>query len=159
MAFAHTYEYPVVADNSRVTHYEPVHFSFDFGTHNRHRFRIESQQTSDIFFPISVVLRSSGLSFTVVPHDSITDKSSTLKIDLIISPRFCQIALINFAGTPPTIVFAATSFVTTAPAATTALSPMVTPCSIVAFEPTQTFSRVRWVRGRWICAFRAKARG
>lgn len=49
MAFTHTYEYPVVADNSRVTHYEPVHFSFDFGTHNRHRFRIESQQTSDIF--------------------------------------------------------------------------------------------------------------
>jgi len=45
----------------------------------------------------------------------------------------------NRAGTPPTTVLAATSFVTTAPAATTALSPMVTPCSMVAFEPTHTF--------------------
>ena len=43
------------------------------------------------------------------------------------------------AGTPPTMVFASTSFATTAPAATTALSPMVTPRRIVAFEPTQTF--------------------
>ena len=37
------------------------------------------------------------------------------------------------------MVFASTSFATTAPAATTALSPMVTPRRIVAFEPTQTF--------------------
>ena len=43
------------------------------------------------------------------------------------------------AGIPPTTVFAATSFVTTAPAATTALSPTVTPERIVAFDPTQTF--------------------
>ena len=42
--------------------------------------------------------------------------------------------LINFAGTPPTTVFAATSFVTTAPAPTTALSPMVTPCRITILE-------------------------
>ena len=42
------------------------------------------------------------------------------------------------AGTPPTIVSAGTSFVTTAPAATTALSPIVTPERIVALEPTQT---------------------
>ena len=46
---------------------------------------------------------------------------------------------INLAGTPPTTVSAVTSFVTTAPAATTALSPMVTPCKIVTFEPIQTF--------------------
>ncbi len=45
----------------------------------------------------------------------------------------------NRAGTPPTIAFAGTSFVTTAPAATTALSPIVTPCRMVAFEPTHTF--------------------
>lgn len=43
------------------------------------------------------------------------------------------------AGTPPTIVFSGTSFVTTAPAPTTALSPMVTPCRMVELEPTQTF--------------------
>ena len=40
------------------------------------------------------------------------------------------------------MVFASTSFATTAPAATTALSPMVTPRRIVAFEPTQTFRRL-----------------
>ena len=43
------------------------------------------------------------------------------------------------AGMPPTIVLSGTSLETTAPAATTALSPMVTPCRIVAFEPIQTF--------------------
>ena len=42
------------------------------------------------------------------------------------------------AGTPPTIVRGSTSCVTTAPAATTAPSPMVTPCRIVAFDPIQT---------------------
>lgn len=47
--------------------------------------------------------------------------------------------LINLAGTPPTTVFASTSFVTTAPAAMTALSPMVTPERIVELEPTHTF--------------------
>ena len=52
----------------------------------------------------------------------------------------CQLSidLMTFAGTPPTMVFAGTSFVTTAPAATMALSPMVTPERIVAFEPTHT---------------------
>ena len=45
----------------------------------------------------------------------------------------------NFAGTPPTTVFAGTSLVTTTPAAMTALLSMVTPCKIVEFEPTHTF--------------------
>ena len=44
----------------------------------------------------------------------------------------------NFAGTPPTTVFASTSFVTTAPAATIAPSPIVTPGNIVALEPIHT---------------------
>ena len=43
------------------------------------------------------------------------------------------------AGTPPTIVAAGTSRVTTAPAATMASSPTVTPERIVAFDPTHTF--------------------
>ena len=44
----------------------------------------------------------------------------------------------NFAGIPPTIVFGGTSAVTTAPAATTAFSPMVTPGKIVAAAPIQS---------------------
>lgn len=56
----------------------------------------------------------------------------------------------------PATVFAATSFVTTASAATTALSPIVTPCRIVALEPTQTFLPARWELGKWFSAFRAK---
>ena len=44
---------------------------------------------------------------------------------------------ITLAGTPPTSVFGSTSFVTTAPAATTAPSPMVTPPIIVALAPIQ----------------------
>ena len=42
-----------------------------------------------------------------------------------------QMFLICFAGMPPTTVLAGTSFDTTAPAATTAFSPMVTPCKMV----------------------------
>lgn len=41
----------------------------------------------------------------------------------------------NLAGTPPTTVLAGTSFVTTAPAAMMALSPMVTPCRMVLSLP------------------------
>ena len=47
--------------------------------------------------------------------------------------------LTTFAGTPAATVLAGMSPVTTAPAPITALSPMVTPCRIVALEPTQTF--------------------
>ena len=43
------------------------------------------------------------------------------------------------AGMPPTTVFAGTSLETTAPAATTAFSPMVTPGSIVAPAPIHAF--------------------
>ena len=42
------------------------------------------------------------------------------------------------AGTPATMVAGGTSRVTTAPAATMALSPMVTPARTVALEPIQT---------------------
>ena len=44
----------------------------------------------------------------------------------------------TFAGTPATTVLAGTSFVTTAPAATTEFSPIVTPGKIVAFAPIHT---------------------
>ena len=44
---------------------------------------------------------------------------------------------INFAGLPPTMVLGATSLVTTAPAATTALSPIVTPGKMMAPTPIQ----------------------
>ncbi len=51
---------------------------------------------------------------------------------------FISIFFITLAGTPPTMVFGSTSFVTTAPAATTAPSPMVTPARTVALAPIQT---------------------
>lgn len=44
-----------------------------------------------------------------------------------------------FAGIPPTIVLSGTSSETTAPAATTAFSPMVTPPKMVALAPIQAF--------------------
>lgn len=46
-------------------------------------------------------------------------------------------SFISFTGTPPTRVFGLTSFVTTAPAATTAPSPIVTPPIMVASAPIQ----------------------
>ena len=45
----------------------------------------------------------------------------------------------SFAGTPPTTMLGGTSFVTTAPAATIAPSPMVTPGVMVALAPIHTF--------------------
>ena len=47
--------------------------------------------------------------------------------------------LMTRAGTPATTVFAGTDLVTTAPAATMLLSPMVTPPNTVACAPIQTF--------------------
>ena len=52
---------------------------------------------------------------------------------------FLSISRICLAGTPPTTVLAATSFVTTDPAAIMALSPTVTPRRMVELEPTHTF--------------------
>jgi len=45
-------------------------------------------------------------------------------------------------GIPATTMFAGTSFVTTAPTATTELFPMVTPGSMVALDPIYTFSPI-----------------
>ena len=50
-----------------------------------------------------------------------------------------SIVLIILAGTPATMTFSGTSRVTTAPAATIELSPIDTPCKIVALDPTHTF--------------------
>lgn len=52
----------------------------------------------------------------------------------------------NLAGTPATSVAGSTSWVTTAPAATTASSPTVTPWRIVAPAPLQTLRPMR-IRG------------
>lgn len=49
-----------------------------------------------------------------------------------------SISRIGLAGTPPLMVFGATSLVTTDPAATIAPSPMRTPGTIVEFAPTHT---------------------
>lgn len=48
---------------------------------------------------------------------------------------FAGISLMNLAGLPATMALAGTSFVTTAAAATTAFSPIVTPGRIVAPAP------------------------
>jgi hypothetical protein len=45
-----------------------------------------------------------------------------------------------FAGLPTATTLAGTSFVTTAPAPITLLSPMVTPASTMAPPPSQTLS-------------------
>ena len=55
------------------------------------------------------------------------------------------------AGTPAATAFAGTSFVTTAPAAITALSPIMTPGSTVAFAPIQTFFPIRIGAGNKSC--------
>src|SRR5438045_7423488 len=50
--------------------------------------------------------------------------------------------LTTTAGFPATTTFAGTLFVTTAPAATTEFSPMVTPLRMIAFIPIQTLSEM-----------------
>ena len=56
--------------------------------------------------------------------------------------KLYYLSFISFAGTPPTIVFLETSLLTTAPAATTAHAPILTPLKITQFEPIQTFSPI-----------------
>ena len=58
---------------------------------------------------------------------------------MCIRDSYSTIDLMNWAGTPAATVFASKSLVTTAQAPMTTLSPMVTPCRIVALEPIHTF--------------------
>lgn len=62
------------------------------------------------------------------------------------------------AGVPATTLSAATSRVTTAPAATMALSPMVIPGSTMAPEPIQTFRPMTMGQGGSSTALQAKNR-
>ena len=50
MAFAHADHYPVMTDNARMSDDKPVHLAPDLRTDDRHRFRVECQQASDISF-------------------------------------------------------------------------------------------------------------
>lgn len=54
------------------------------------------------------------------------------------APVRCPASFSFLAGTPPATVLHGTSLVTTAPAATTAPSPMVTPGQTVALDPIHT---------------------
>ena len=66
------------------------------------------------------------------------------KFILIIIPQTQNhpIVLMTLAGTPATTVLGGTSLVTTAPAATTEFSPMVTPGNIVALAPIHVLRRI-----------------
>jgi len=90
--------------------------------------------------------RLSGADGYVLQPEIVRFEQGALASEFRIRNKFHRLSCYSFlidlmsrAGIPPTTVFAATSFVTTAPAATTALSPTVTPERIVAFDPTQTF--------------------
>ena len=57
---------------------------------------------------------------------------------------------ITRAGDPPTMLPGGTSLVTTAPAATMALGPIVTPGRISTFWPIITWSRITILPKRWM---------
>ncbi len=61
-----------------------------------------------------------------------------LSLEFHDSQRAGSKSLIFFAGTPPTSVLSGMSLVTTAPAATTTLLPMVTPGRMVTLPPIHT---------------------
>ena len=61
-----------------------------------------------------------------------------LSLEFHNSQRADSKSLIFFAGTPPTSVLSGMSLVTTAPAATTTLLPMVTPGRMVTLPPIHT---------------------
>ena len=56
--------------------------------------------------------------------------------------KYYFIFLMILAGFPPTTTLSGTSFVTTAPDAMTALSPIVTPGLIIALPPIHTLSPI-----------------
>ena len=90
-----------------------------------------------------------------LPHATVSDRhefffnsSDFNRSDhlLSLSYFFPSSILITLAGLPPTIAFAGTSFVTTAPPATTAFSPIVTPGIIEAPAPIHAFLPILTVR-------------
>ena len=87
---------------------------------------------------ITQILPASRLSMTI-RHDGVPAKAvSPLRVDYCFLNFHQSIIFITFAGTPPTMALAGTSFVTTAPAATMAFSPIVTPCRTVTLAPSHT---------------------
>ena len=78
---------------------------------------------TDLYNP-NIIRSSVGCVFTNQIGVGIHDQAS---LD-------CGRSLVNTAGTPPTTVWAATSLVTTAPAATTAPFPIVTPAHGTAYD-------------------------
>lgn len=83
MAFAHADHYPVMTDNARMSDDKPVHLAPDLRTDDRHRFRVECQQASDISFSVSMILGRFMSFSTVVPHDDRQHSSSTLNRNLL----------------------------------------------------------------------------
>ncbi|KAF5660356.1 alpha beta hydrolase family domain-containing protein [Fusarium circinatum] len=83
----------------------------------------------------------------VAKYGSAGWKSLTLKSEVCQYVAFHVVSLfklrINLAGTPPTNVSASTSLITTAPAATVAPLPIVTPGNIVARAPIQQSASIR----------------
>ena len=80
------------------------------------------------------VLESLNRAFTSTP---LTDNVTSVLITYSVISSI--LVLITLAGTPPTMVLAGTSLFTTAPAATIAFSPTVTPGKMVALEPIHAF--------------------
>lgn len=80
MTFTHADQYPVMADDSRVSYHKPVYFPFDLRPDNRHWFGIECQQISEIFLFVSIISGCVVFSFTAVLHDNMTSSDRTPKI-------------------------------------------------------------------------------
>ena len=98
----------------------------------------ESSVAAEAEYPLTA-----STSITAVIDASLLTASDTaLNIRLstvcLTFPPCYSIRLMILAGTPPTMQLAGTSLVTTAPAATMELSPIVTPFVMVELEPTQT---------------------
>ena len=101
MTFTHADQYPVMADDSRVSYHKPVYFPFDLRPDNRHWFGIECQQISEIFLVCPIISGCVVFSFTAVLHDNMTSSDRTPKIIFTMIDLFIYLTFGERIGTMP----------------------------------------------------------
>ena len=108
------------------------------------KFILEMEKAGADLIEIGIPFSDPTAEGVVIQEANIRSLSSGMTTDGVfeIVKRVREQSEITLAGLPPTTVLGSTSFVTTAPPATTAFSPMVTPGIIQAHAPIHTLRSI-----------------
>ena len=101
-------------------------------------YKVNNDFSKPKYYVLDMFPYPSGTGLHILSYGQLPGKGIHTAIEIYGQERFTTITTNHIAGTPPTISKGFTSFVTTAPAATTAPRPIVTPGRIIARGPTKT---------------------